>query len=254
MDENPVEVLALVNPEDRGVFSRAMYALLHKAEDVTDYAREEPFKAILFAAAGISAIYGVYRLVNYPFPLWGGNLVIGGRRYHMTNTDRLWMGRMVVGEVGEQGWDDPSQLDLRRRAAAAVLWSVATRHMTKPAFRDWSFTQTMRAFSQPINPIWASPTASGCISSPSACTPSRLERRFVITRTPWYALPAGVRAAVDDFFRGALPNPVPGYNNFAAQASISASARAQSTLPPTTVGGNTFVRDPGSDAGEVRVV
>lgn len=253
-DENPVEALAIINPEDRNAFSRAMYYLLHKAEAASDYAREEPFKAVLFAAFGVSALYGVYRMIFYPFPLWGGSLELNGQRYHMTNTDRLWMGRMVVGEAGESGWDDPSTAASKRRAGAAVLWAVATRHMTKPAFRGWTLTQTMRAFSQPINPIWASPLGEGCLRSPSACTPSRLQRRFQITNAPWYSLPAGVRQLVDDFFRGQVANPVPGYNNFADSAAISSAARAQSTLTPTTVGGNTFVRDQGSTAGEVRVV
>lgn len=250
MDRNPIEALALINPEDRGAFSRAMYGLMHKGEDVVDYAREEPFKAAVLATAVVAAGYGAYRMVNYPFPLWGGNLELNGRHYRMTNTDRLWMGRMVIGEAGESGWDSPS----KRRAGAAVLWSVATRHMTKPAFRDWSFTKTMRAFSQPINPIWANPVATGCLRSPGACTPSRLRRRFTITRTPWYRLPTGVRQLVDEFFRGQLQNPIPGYNNFAASGSISASARAQSTLSPTAIGGNTFVRDQGSVSGDVRVV
>jgi hypothetical protein len=254
MDRNPVEALAIINPEDRGLFSRAMYYLMNKAEDATDYAREEPFKAVLLTAAAVSAVYGAYRLVTYPFPLWGGTIELNGNRYRMTNTDRLWMGRMVIGEAGESGWDDPAQAQSKRREGAAVLWSVATRHMTKPSFRGWSFTRTMRAFSQPINPIWASPLAEGCLRSPSACTPTRLERRFRITRAPWYSLPAGARQLVDEFFRGQVENPIPGYNNFAGRGSISASARAQSTLPPRNIGGNTFVRDRGSAEGEVRIV
>jgi hypothetical protein len=251
MDRNPVEALAIINPEDEGLFSRAMYYLMRKAEGAAEYAREEPFKAVMVVAAGVSASYGVYRLFNYPFPLWGATLELNGNRYHMSNTDRLWMGRMVVGEAGESGWDNPSTAEAKRRAGAAVLWSVATRHMTKPAFRDWTLTRTMRAFSQPINPIWASPLGEGCLRRPSACTPSRLERRFRITHLPWYALPEGVRQLVDEFFRGRLENPIPGYNNFAASGAISSSALAQSTLPPTTIGGNTFVRDRGSTPGDV---
>jgi hypothetical protein len=251
MDENPVEALAIINPKDRGVFSNAMYYLMRKADAAADYAREEPFKAVLFTAAGISALYGAYRLVMYPFPLWGAAIELNGNRYRMTNTDRLWMGRMVVGEAGESGWDDPATAAAKRRAGAAVLWSVATRHMTKPSFRGWTLTQTMRAFSQPINPIWASPLAEGCLRSPSACTPSRLERRLRITNAPWFSLPAGVRSLVNDFFRGNVENPVPGYNNFAGVGSIRSSAIAQSTLPATTIGGNTFLRDPGSIGGEV---
>jgi hypothetical protein len=63
-----------------------------------------------------------------------------------------------------------------------------------------------------------------------------------------------VRRLVDLFVAGRLANPIPGYNNFAARGSISSRSLSSSTLPPTTIGGNTFIRDPNSEFGEARVV
>jgi hypothetical protein len=259
MGRNPVEALAIINPRDEGLFTRLMYGLMHKAEDATEYAKEEPLKAFLVAAAVVAGGYGIFRMATYPLPIFGGTLEMNGRRYRFTAADRLWMGRMVIGEAGEGGWDSPEQIEERKRAGAAVLWSVATRHMTKPAFSGWSFTRTMRAFSQPINPIWATPTSCsngrGCCGSVTgACSPSRIRRRFEIRNKPWLALPAEVRGLVDAFVAGRVPNPIPGYNNFAARRAISSSSLSSSTLPPQTIGGNTFIRDPGSASGDVRVV
>jgi hypothetical protein len=174
---------------------------------------------------------------------------------------------MVIGEAGESGWDSPDTLEQKKRAGAAVLWSVATRHMTLPSlFRSGSFTTTMRAFSQPINPIWASPAAcrngrgccgsvtGSCGSVTGSCSPTKLQRRLRIRTKPWLALPLHVRVLVDNFVAGRVRNPIPGYNNFAARGAISSRSLSSSTLPPQTIGGNTFVRDPGSASGEVRVV
>ena len=257
--ENPIEVLAIINPED-GLFSRAMYALMHGAEEGLEYAKEEPLKAFLYTAAFTAAGYGIYRMAVYPFPVFGGVLEMNGQRYRFTTADRLWMGRMVIGEAGQSGWDSPATLEAKKRAGAAVLWSVATRHMSIPVlFRSGSYTKTMRAFSQPINPIWESPTACrngrGCCGSVTgSCSPRRLRRRLEIRTKPWLALPVEVRGLVDLFVAGRLANPIPGYNNFAARGSISSGSLSSSTLPPTTIGGNTFIRDPHAQPGEARVV
>jgi hypothetical protein len=256
MRKNPVEALALINPSRGDVVERVK----EKAGDVVDYAKREPAKTL-----GLSVFFGgtalaLHRLLVYPLPhVFQGVLALGNQSYVFTTKDRLWLGRMVIGEAGEGGWENPGKL----RDGAAVLWAVASRHMSKPVLRSsGSLTKTIRAFAQPVNPIWAGPWGCtwlsrswrGCCGSFwGACSLSRLERRARVRHTTWYGLPPQVRELVDGFVRGTVPNPVPGYNNFAAAGSISSSARSRSTLPAVTIGGNTFVRDPGSTAGDVRI-
>jgi hypothetical protein len=256
MKHNPVETLALINPSREEIVERVK----DKARDVVDYARREPAKTLgLSVAVGGSALM-LHRAFVYPLPMFfqrGARL--NGHYYSFTTKDRLWLGRMVIGEAGESGWDSPSRLE----DGAAVLWSVLTRHMTLPAFRGKSLTKTIRAFAQPLNPIWASPWGCTWLSSSwrgccgafwGSCSLSRLQRRARVRYTTWYGLPSQVRELVDGFVRGTVPNPIPGYNNFAAAGAISSSARARSELPAVTIGGNTFVRDPGSASGNVRIV
>lgn len=149
----------------------------------------------------------------------------GGVSVALTETDRLWAGRAVYGETG--GAD--------RTAAAAVLWSMAQNLMlvqgaSRPRFS--SFTNMLRAYCQPINPMWESASSSGCIEHPTRCTASMLARRARIRDMSWSALPATTREAVDAFFAGALDNPVPGMVDF-AEASQFPGAQ-------TVIGGNGF--------------
>jgi len=193
-------------------------------------------------AAGVAAAVGAYFLVKRYAVV--GEIEFQGRRYPFTGEDKLWAGRMLVGETG--GGND--------QANAAVLWSVVTRWVSNPRFQDWSFTRLARAFSQPINPIWASRSASGCQRNPSACTDAHLARRQRISSMSWGSLPPNVQRLVESFAQGRVSNPIPGYNNFAAATHIGSSRLASSELPPVDVGGNMFIRDPGSLQGEVRIV
>ena len=197
----------------------------------------------LLSGAGLAAVVGTYLLVKRYAVV--GAVEFQGVQYPLTEEDKLWMARMVVGETG----NSPSQED-----GAAVLWSVVTRWRTKAAFSDISLIQLMKAFSQPINPIWASLNGSGCQRSPSRCTPAHLARRARITNMPWSSIPQVVRDLVESFAQGRVSNPIPGYNNFAAAGAISGSSLTSSELPPVTLGGNTFIRDSGSLQGEVRIV
>jgi hypothetical protein len=254
--KNPVESLALINPSKEEIVERVRDTV----GSAVAYAKKDPAKALgLTVFVGGSALF-LHRLVVYPLPsFFPGVLALNGHTYSFTTGDRLWMGRMVIGEAGESGWENPSKL----QDGAAVLWAVATRHMTKSTLRgSGSLTKTIRAFAQPVNPIWAAPWGCtwfssswrGCCGSLwGACSLRRLQRRARVRYTTWYGLPPQVRELVDGFIRGSVPNPIPGYNNFAAASAISGRARASSTLPAVTIGGNTFVRDPGSEAGSVRI-
>lgn len=187
------------------------------------------------SAAGVVGLYFAYRRL---FPV--GAVQFQGRRWSFHDDDKIWMGRMILGECGEDaiGGD-------------AVLWSVASRWVTKPVFQDKTFTQVIRAFSQPVNPLWADPNSGRCLERPAACSDAAIRRRQAITNTSWAALPSNIRQLVQDFVGGRTRNPISGYNNFAAAGS---SSFTNTELTPVTVGGNTFIRDPGSLSGEVRIV
>src|SRR5690606_827334 len=108
------------------------------------------------AVASIALSFGGYYLVRRYFPI--GAVEFQGRQWPFHDEDKVWAARMVVGESG---------VDASREEAAAVLWSVASRWVTKPAFQGMTYTQVIRGFSQPVNPIWASNAA--CTSDGRGC-------------------------------------------------------------------------------------
>ncbi len=124
----------------------------------------------------------------------------------LTPQDRLWMGRMLYGEVGTLG----------RRAYALVLYTVAQRLWFLPAYRRVdSFTTFMRKFSQPINPGFLDPNGRLCRKFPGSCREALLARRRRIQSMSWEDLPAMIRDTVDEFMSGELENPAPQSIDFA---------------------------------------
>jgi len=153
----------------------------------------------------------------------------GGFRYHLTNDDLLWLARAVWGEAGEQP-----------EGGAAVVWSMAQYHALvlapngrRPKFQ--SLTALLRAYCQPINSRWASPSSSGCQEHPDRCTERHLARRNRITSASWEQIPASVRRLVTQFTQGTLENPVPGMTDWAA---TDWSSRSQTRL--INISGNRF--------------
>jgi hypothetical protein len=194
----------------------------------------------LLATGGLAASVAVYFLVRRYAVV--GAVEFQGQRWPITDEDKLWLGRLVIGESG---------LNATRQEGAAVLWSIAQRRATLPGMQGRRFVDVIRGFSQPLSPLWDDPNADRCLQYPEHCTASRIERRRVVSSTSWSALPAQVRQLVEDFVGGRVPNPIPGYNNF---ATVELASRRQSELPLVAVGGNGFIRDPGSLQGEVRIV
>ena len=153
----------------------------------------------------------------------------GGFQYRLTDNDLLWLARAVWGEAGE-----------RPRGGAAVIWAMAQYHAlvlgsggSRPKFG--SLTALLRAYCQPINPRWASTSASGCQDRPSACSAHLLERRARITNVGWGDIPSSVRGLVTQFSQGTLSNPVPGMTDWAA---ADWSSRSQVRL--INISGNRF--------------
>jgi hypothetical protein len=181
---------------------------------------------VALVGGGLSLLVGGYFLYQYFFPV--GAIEFSGRRWRIDPTDKIWLARMAFGEAGEN-----------IQGAAAVLWSVASRWVTKPVFQNMTFVELMRNFSTPVMFNCRSGDASYC------------QR---ISNLSWGEIPLEITELVEAFVKGRVSNPVSGYNNFAAQRAIRSSSLAASELPPITVGGNTFIRDPGTISGEVRIV
>ena len=115
----------------------------------------------------------------------------------LTNADKLWLARAIVGESG----------GTNRRAAAAVTWAMAQNLMlvgSSPP-RMSTFTGIIRAYSQPVNPIWE-----------NRGTAAQQARRARIRTLGWSSIPQTTRSVVDDFWAGTLENPVPEMVDFAA--------------------------------------
>lgn len=121
----------------------------------------------------------------------------------MTPNDMLWLARSTEAEGGT--------------APAATIWTYAQRQVA--ASRTGSLADLVRAHSQPMNPIWSSPSGSGCVSDPPKCTPAILAHRLAAQSKPWSNIASGVREKVVCFATGLLPNPVPGAVDFAAPAT-----------------------------------
>ncbi len=151
----------------------------------------------------------------------------------ITDTDALWLGRAITGEVSPRR---------NQEARAAVAWALAQNLMlvgrrgtsSPPRYR--TFTAVVRAYCQPVNDRWATLDSPGCRQSPRNCQPYHLERRAIYRNLPWGELSADVRSIVQDFRAGRLPNPVPGMVDWHA-SSYDGSV--------TRIGGNHFGTRPG---------
>lgn len=124
----------------------------------------------------------------------------------------LWAARMVEGEGG-----DPS------RDPAAILWTMA-QLLSPTAQREKygrvtfdSYSSLIRAYSQPINPAWASggSKCTGAYAGSEACSPARLAARARLSQMPFSATRVTTQAAVLRWAHGLLSNPVPRAVEFA---------------------------------------
>lgn len=128
-----------------------------------------------------------------------------GWTYDLTPGDLLWLARAVEAEGGTR--------------PDATIWTFAQDFALH---HGDSFTSLIRSYSQPVNPIWSSPTASGCVAHPDMCSAAKLAHRADVQSKPWSSIAAGVRTKVVAFAQAALPNPVPRAVEFAADAVAKA--------------------------------
>lgn len=131
------------------------------------------------------------------------------RELVIRDSDLIWVARMLVGEGGYK---------LDEEEAAAALWAMANRYLLHPKQKNWkNFTALLRAFSQPINPLWDGilDNQSGMDKcDPSSkwygskhCSASSLKRRERMRTITWEEIPLRVRNWVVEFQNGVLFPP-----------------------------------------------
>jgi hypothetical protein len=125
-----------------------------------------------------------------------------GWSYQITPEDALWLARSIQYEGGNKN---------------ATLWTYAQRLANR---QGSNLASLVRAHSQPVNPIWASMSGSGCVAHPDRCTPSQLARRQEAASRSWDSLPSA--PTVLRWAQARTPNAVPRATDF-ADATVSAS-------------------------------
>lgn len=168
-----------------------------------------------------------------------GVLVVRGTPIPLRTQDIFDAARMLV---GEGAWE----CELH---AAVVLWTVAQRqaYMRKT---DMSFSTFVRAFSQPLNPIWA---RGGARCRPPVdesdapyCTESHFQRRERMDALTWATIPESAKRFAMKWAVGAMRNPVPGVIDFAAWPVGSTKPGYK---PVARFGNNTFYVIDGLERG-----
>jgi len=150
-------------------------------------------RILLVALAGALATF----LLRRPKVYVRNNILIGpDRSYPLTQTDLLWLKRAIVGEV-ESGNPAP------------IIWALAQNFLLVDRAHYFpTFTDLIRAYSQPVNASWADANSDKCRSHPEACTAQRMARRARIQSLTSFS--PRVEQAVAQFMAGSLPNPIPG--------------------------------------------
>jgi hypothetical protein len=172
-----------------------------------------------------------------------GTITAPGVSYTPTMDEWLWFARACYGES--------DSLEGQTAAGWAMVARFAALRQSAAAWREKTFVQLVRAFSQPVNPIWSANSACtsdgrGCCGN---CTAEVLGHRAFVQSRSWAWLQERepeLYFMVMSFAAGVPPrNPVPGMTNFAGGS--------QRRCDEVTVDGNMFCGDPPLE-GTVSVV
>lgn len=148
----------------------------------------------------------------------------GSRTYTPDDRDVFWLAKSLYREsTSEAG-----------RVAAA--WCMMQRFLRWPGGRWATWTDMMRAFSKPINPIWADPDSAKCQKFKADCTPELIALRQKIQGWQWEDIPWTARKVALEFSQGRWGSPVPSAVDFASKTSVSNQGKIG-----VTIGGNTFI-------------
>jgi hypothetical protein len=156
----------------------------------------------------------------------GSTLTWAGGTYTVSPSDRIWLLRAVQAES--------NKADDRRRVAQTLvnrfIYLKARGSTTYP-----TLTKFVRAYAQPINPLWESQSTSKCRQYPSRCTDRMIaKRREARTRTQF---DDSTREAVD----WALTRGMAGFDASAVHyAAPGVGASGKIKLTTDRQGYNTF--------------
>lgn len=121
----------------------------------------------------------------------------GRRSFSVDDSDRVWLGRALVGESGARASEYPS-----------ILWTLARRYLWSRY--PGSFLTLTRAFCQPVNDRWMpggdlfeKALKRGAASASDAA----IARRQWLRSLQWNDLPIAVQRAVIAFQAGTLTEP-----------------------------------------------
>lgn len=146
------------------------------------------------------------------------------RRYTLTMRDVEWLAKALYQESNTE------------KSRIACAYAMIQRFMRWPGGKWSSFTDFLRAFSQPINPIWADPTTAKCMQYPELCTSEAVARRRKIQNWTWEEIPRDLQEIAVTFASGKYANPVPNSVNFSSKARVEKLGKKG-----VTIGGNTFL-------------
>jgi hypothetical protein len=162
--------------------------------------------------------------------------------FQLTADDVLWTARAAAREAASE--------------AAITTW-VFTQRAVLAMLKGGtaSYTSVLRAFSQPINPIWARDGSMCRVGGPYAgkpeCSEDKLQARDWYTHATWDQLDAkhpNVTAIVAQWAKGLLPNAVPRVTNFAAPAVAQSFLERNPGARLFYKGDNWYIVDPGAVA------
>lgn len=121
------------------------------------------------------------------------------REFEVDKDTALWLARMLYGECGD---------DCTRQHASAVLWSITNRYLLhKSRFKSvsWdSLVKLVRAFSQPLNPLWA---RGGKLATFYESPERQLKRREKMANLQWHNIPHNIVSHLSAFITGDLEYP-----------------------------------------------
>lgn len=160
----------------------------------------------------------------------------GGKSVTINPETAVWLGRMLVGESGTG------------IGGKAVLWTTMQRYFDSKGFTG-SYLDFIRAFSQPINPLWlpggskfeAAKKKTGQVYK-TATSDAAVARRRKIQSMDWTEIPIKIQQLVAKMMIGTLDRPAKfggkRHNNFASYSGVEKGRPGG-----VWIGGNYFFSD-----------
>lgn len=206
------------NPRHRYPMYYVERTFSERVGDALGVLRRKPLLALVAVGAVALIGYALFRIIrSFRFSamrsagvdIANGTIYFPGEQpYVITDEDKLWMARMIFGEVNRDpaAWDRPDV----QRGGGAVLWAMANHYVTVGQKRALypTLASFLQGYSQPINPRWVDPNGERCRRSPAMCTADRIAFRRTLRAKSWGEFPVALQNLVLSFAAGQIPNPI----------------------------------------------